>query len=792
MKISHRLIVQSIAAAVALVGVGALGLVGVRYIQQELHVMTSDILPLKNQLLKIEQSKEQSLGALLALSHSTSAADADQIASEVDAKLAELQRLVDAVDDKQRIGDIDISVFFRTRDEILRNIETNFRGVETYRQASASAQSALHKVSAAVAEVDKEVKAVNDATNDEAQLARDSVNLLLDEQREANRLARLLGRANVLIYATDAVQSKYRIEPAEEKHRTLVQELEQASAETVGYPDLSPSLDKIQAVLASIGDPSSGLFKLKRGLLEEGGRNRISYRKKLRELSTLVLAAEESLSTLIGSLDSDIALANAEVDKALTLSSDPSSVTAIDQSLMVTSRDMQVGLQTLLASTDLRTLNDEYEQSKRRTTALAEYAQRLTGELNKLDYSSVSQTANKIAQSVSEVEEAIDRVYAGKQALFKGNAALRASIENLKGVSQGQRENGEQLIASINNRLGAVIDSVDGQVKQSTSLIVVISLVAVAFSAIFSYITTKAIIGRLQRALQVAESVSSGDLSPVVQSKHRDEISSVLDALARMVSMLDGSVRQIRSATASVNQGAEEISSGSSTLNERNSQQASHLNDTANSTRKINELVQQGAQSVQQVSELSYTAADAATRGSSVVRDAMASMGKIENGAKEISNIIDVIDSIAFQTNILALNAAVEASRAGEAGRGFAVVASEVRALASKSKESANQIKEIIDSNVAEVEAGSLLVNNAGQHIEDVVAKVEEVKSLMEEIAVSSKQQADSISLIDSSVDEIEGMTQKNVNLSEHTSGAAANLLQQARTLDQAVSVFKL
>ena len=773
-------------------GVGSLGLLGVRHIQQELYVMTNDILPLKNKLLRIEQAKEQSLSSLLTLSNSGDSQEAKKSIQEVDSKLGDLRTMVDSAGHYEQIGTIDISAFDQTRNDILANIDANFAGIASYRQASLGAQDYLKKVRTTVSEVNKGVQEINDNASLAAQQARDSVNELIAEQQEANKISRLIGRANVLLFATDAVQSKYKIGPVKERYFAISDAINISADESSEYESLTSSIEQLKNIDTQFIQESTGLFQLKTAVLKKEPKSKSPYKKKLKKISTELDAADEEIASLIDDLDFEIVLANEEMGAALSFSSDPSSITAVNQSLIVNTRDMQIGLQKLLAATDKQTLAVEYKAAIQRMESLSGHAANLTVELKKLELASLSELANTISQSIGDVKKSIAQVNSGKLALFDGNQALKQSISTLKLVSQTQREHGQELIENINNKLSTVIESVDSQVSQSTSLIVVLSLVAVIFSAIFSYITIRAILSRLQRALHVAETVSSGDLRPVEQSAHKDEITSVLDALGRMVSMLDSSVRQIRSASASVNQGAEEISDGNSALNERNGQQAKHLNDTANTTREINELVQTGAGSIQQVSELSYTAAAAADRGREVVIDAMHSMSKIENGAKEISNIISVIDSIAFQTNILALNAAVEASRAGELGRGFAVVATEVRALAAKSKESANQIKAIIDSNVAEVEAGSALVNNAGQHIEDVVSKVDEVKALIDDIAISSKKQVESISHIDSSVDEIESMTQKNASLSEHTSDAASDLLRQARTLDQAVSVFKL
>lgn len=792
MRISHRLIIQSIAAGIALLGVGSLGLLGVRHIQQELYVMTNDILPLKNTLLRIEQAKEQSLSSLLLLSHAENSQDKSHILAEVDANLADLHTLVDSSSHHEQIDSIDISAFDQTRKDILSNIDKNFAGIESYRLASEGAQQALQKVSTTVSKVDDGVQAINDNANNTAQEARDNVNKLIAEQRQANKIARIVGRASVFLYATDAITSKFKMETTKENFVAVRDEIETAAKGNSEYESLAPNIEQLKQIDALFTEETTGLFTGKSDVLQKKPRAKLVYKKVQRKVLGTLETAEKDIAEHIDDLDFDIALANEDMSAALNFSSDPSSITAVNQALIINTRDMQIGLQKLLAANNKKSLAVEYKTAMKRIDSLSGHAFKLSAELKKLELASLSDLAETINRSIGDVKKSVAQVNADKIALFDGGFALKQSISDLKQVSQNQREKGQELIANINSKLSTVIESVDSQVSQSTSLILVISLVAVIFSAAFSYITIRAILSRLQRALEVAETVSSGDLGPVEKSTHKDEVSSVLDALARMVSMLDSSVRQIRSASASVNHSAEEISNGNTALNERNGQQAQHLNDTANSTRKINELVQTGAGSIQQVSELSCTAATAAGLGRDVVQDAMRSMSNIESGAKEISNIISVIDSIAFQTNILALNAAVEASRAGEVGRGFAVVASEVRALASKSKESANQIKAIIDSNVAEVEAGSVLVTNAGQHIEDVVSKVGEVKALIDDIAISSKKQVESISLIDSSVDEIESMTQKNASLSEHTSDAASDLLKQARTLDQAVSVFKL
>ena len=300
----------------------------------------------------------------------------------------------------------------------------------------------------------------------------------------------------------------------------------------------------------------------------------------------------------------------------------------------------------------------------------------------------------------------------------------------------------------------------------------------------------RSIVSRLRQALSVAQSVSTGRLVNVPSSRQTDEISELLTALGTMVGMLDTSVSKIRQATINVNQGSEGISRGNTELSERTEQQASHLTETASQMAQIKDDVNEGANAAAKANELAQSARNAATQGSEVVGKAVRTMRTIEEGAEQICQIISAIDTIAFQTNILALNAAVEAARAGEQGRGFAVVAAEVRNLATQSKDSAAQIGKIIASNVEQVGIGSALVNDAGQNMEAILVEVQCVSELINDVSDSNQRQVDSISQINSAVSNLEIMTQQNAALSEESSAEAVTLLEQARSLEDAVSVF--
>ena len=289
----------------------------------------------------------------------------------------------------------------------------------------------------------------------------------------------------------------------------------------------------------------------------------------------------------------------------------------------------------------------------------------------------------------------------------------------------------------------------------------------------------------------VARRVAQGDLSPVPGAQRAPQ-GSVLASLAAMQTSLAEVVGRVRDASDSIATGSVEIANGSADLSSRTEQQASSLQQTAASMEQMNASVKNNADSARQATELAGAASAAAARGGEVVGQVVSTMDDITDSSRRIADIISVIDGIAFQTNILALNAAVEAARAGEQGRGFAVVASEVRNLAQRSAEAAREIKGLIGSSVEKVDAGSRLVREAGSTMEDIVAQVRSVSTLIGEISSASMEQAGGIGEVSNAVAGLDQTTQQNAALVEQSAAAAEGLKEQAARLSEAVRVFQL
>jgi methyl-accepting chemotaxis protein len=287
--------------------------------------------------------------------------------------------------------------------------------------------------------------------------------------------------------------------------------------------------------------------------------------------------------------------------------------------------------------------------------------------------------------------------------------------------------------------------------------------------------------------------IAEGDLTvKVLDAAGGAHESSASTALAAMVGRLRETVGAIRQATESISSASGEIANGNQDLSTRTEHTASNLQQAASAMEQLNSTVAHTAQSAVQARKLVSTAAGAAQRGGDIVSQVVANMNEINAASRKITDIIGVIDGIAFQTNILALNAAVEAARAGEQGRGFAVVATEVRSLAQRSALAAKEIKTLIGVSSEKVESGAQLVNAAGGTMQEIVDGVQHVTSVIGEISDATHEQSGGIGNVNQSVAQLDQMTQQNAALVEESAAAAASLRQQAQSLAEAVAVFRL
>jgi methyl-accepting chemotaxis protein len=310
--------------------------------------------------------------------------------------------------------------------------------------------------------------------------------------------------------------------------------------------------------------------------------------------------------------------------------------------------------------------------------------------------------------------------------------------------------------------------------------------------AVFSLALARSMQRSMAQAVAVAEAVAAGNLSLRVQTDARDEVGALLGALDRMSTNLSRMVGEVRAGTDAIATASSQIAQGNADLSSRTELQASHLQQTAASMDDVNNTVRANADNANEANRIASHASEVAVAGGMAVNQVVATMNGIQVSSRKIADIIGVIDGISFQTNILALNAAVEAARAGEQGRGFAVVAAEVRTLAQRSANAAKEIKTLIGDSVEKVDAGNLLVSDAGRTIGDVVEQVRRVNDLMGEITAATRQQQDGTGQINAALGQLDQTTQQNAALVEQTAAAAESLRQQATRLTQVMAQFRL
>ena len=436
------------------------------------------------------------------------------------------------------------------------------------------------------------------------------------------------------------------------------------------------------------------------------------------------------------------------------------------------------------------------------------------------EIATIAALADFYAQSATPLEKLINRVgappelaplYAGiRSAEAQAVATTQAIIAQVQAgdaqaaqtLWQQAKPQYVQWLAAINKLIdfkeGRIQEVNRGAMQEADSFLSVMFTalaLALVLSAAVAWTVARSIVRQLGAEpvalAEVASHVAEGDLQPVAGAAQA-EPGSVLASLAAMQASLARVVGQVRVASNAVTQGSEEIAGGNIGLLQRTEEQASNLQHAASSMEQMTASVKNNADSARQATQVAASASEAAHKGGAVVEQVVSTMQEITASSHKMSDIIGVIDSIAFQTNILALNAAVEAARAGEQGRGFAVVAGEVRALAQRSADAAKEIKGLIDGSVAKVEQGARLVGDAGATMTDIVQQAQRVAGLIAEISSATAEQTDGIAQVGEAVAHLDRSTQQNAALVEQSAAAAQALKQQAAQLAQAVSVFRL
>ncbi len=446
-----------------------------------------------------------------------------------------------------------------------------------------------------------------------------------------------------------------------------------------------------------------------------------------------------------------------------------------------------------------------------RTTATARSSDPSLAQVFAADNANATKENNervaKFTELVSSKEEQglLDQLNADRQAYIKardeifsakssGNAEQAKQVfeQRLLPVSVQYQKSMTTLRDYQRTNIDRMREDISARAQSSYLFLGVLGLLITVVGSLLAWMLTRSIVRPLQTSVQVTNSVARGDLTAEISPQGRDELAQLQHALQDMTGQLRTVVGEVREGAEAIAGASSQLAAGNQDLSNRTDEQSSALQETAASIEQLTSTVRQNADNARQANQLAQDTASQAQAGGQLVSEVVQTMGAIDSSSKKIVDIIGVIDSIAFQTNILALNAAVEAARAGEQGRGFAVVASEVRNLAQRSASAAREIKELIGHSVETVDAGNRLVEKAGVSIQGIVDGVRKVSELVGEISVASQEQSLGIEQVNQAINKMEQTTLQNASLVREGYNATQSLQQQAEQLKQVVSIFHL
>jgi methyl-accepting chemotaxis protein len=406
-----------------------------------------------------------------------------------------------------------------------------------------------------------------------------------------------------------------------------------------------------------------------------------------------------------------------------------------------------------------------------------------------------NETEKKLFKEIGEQRKAYivvrDKIYELKKE-GKSDEANQLLDQQFTPISKLYLAAMDALLTNQREKIDGLAKNIQGNYATGRTVLIALAGISLLLSIAIAWRLSNAITRPLLEAGEMARRVTAGDLTAQIDTRRTDELGQLLSSLKAMQTGLITVVSSVRIGSESVATASAEIAQGNHDLSARTEQQASALEETAASMEELSSTVRQNADNARQANQLAMSASTVAIQGGEVVSQVVETMKGITESSRKISDIISVIDGIAFQTNILALNAAVEAARAGEQGRGFAVVASEVRSLAGRSAEAAKEIKSLIGASVDRVEQGTVLVDRAGSTMTEVVSSIRRVTDIMGEISAASAEQSTGVAQVGEAVTQMDNATQQNAALVEQMAAAASSLKSQAQDLVQTVAVFKL
>lgn len=424
------------------------------------------------------------------------------------------------------------------------------------------------------------------------------------------------------------------------------------------------------------------------------------------------------------------------------------------------------------------------ENDKRGLAALAKLEEKITTEEARREFA-------QIQQNIAAYSSARDRIIQLCRANQQG-AASAAFVQECAPVAAKINKELDDMFLLAERGGNKVLEQSAADARQTMLIMLAVSLLVVALSALFGVAISRSISKPVQRLMEAANKIADGNLDVSVKAEGKDEIGRLAGAFSRMVTNVSNAMHNINAASEQVAAGAKNVSDASISLSQGATQQASSVEQLSSSLEEISSQTKRNADNANRANQLTNAAQTSASEGNAHMQEMLGAMAAINDASANISKIIKVIDEIAFQTNILALNAAVEAARAGQHGKGFAVVAEEVRNLAARSAKAAKETTDMIEGSIEKVNGGTKIANQTAEALGVIVDKVSEVAQLVESIATASSEQDMALGQINQGVLQVSQVVQANSATSEEAAAASEQLSAQAELLRQTVQQFRL